>query len=365
VGEANRLAHAAAVRLAEDPAAREPLFLHGACGMGKTHLLMGLARRFQERHPRAVVRYLTAEAFTNEYIAAVRASTLDKFRRAFRRVDLLCIDDVHFVASKEATQAELLHTFDAIGLDGARVALASDEHPREIRKLNQKLLSRFLAGPVVRLEAPDPELRGKLIRALALRKGLVLEDAAVALLVERSTRAIGALDGFGGSVRELEGLVTQVFAVKELLPECAGPGGKAGVLLVRRALGLGTPEGSASPRKPRRPVPASVIVEVVCEGLNVPMSELTGKGRHKRVVLARAVITALCRRMTTLSFPEIARAISRPNHSTVITALSRLDRALAREDGGSPGTELPTEYAGLSLRELLEALCRRVEAAAV
>jgi chromosomal replication initiator protein len=205
VGKSNRLAHAAAVRVADADGYVAPLFLHGSCGMGKTHLLQATVQRYVANHPGSSVRYTTAEAFTNEFVAAIKANRVEAFRRSYRKVDLLAIDDVHFFSSKEATQAELLHTLDAVGLEGARIILASDEHPKEIRKLSDRLSSRFMAGIVVRIEAPDRELRERLVKHLAHRRGMILEDAAIGILVDRTERAIGSLGGFGGSVREIEG----------------------------------------------------------------------------------------------------------------------------------------------------------------
>jgi chromosomal replication initiator protein len=363
VGESNRLAYSAAVRLADgsgatgDGATGGPLtrlFVHGRCGLGKTHLLQGIARRFQERNPSAVVRYLTGEAFTNEYIAAVRAGAArcEQFRRAYRAVDLLCIDDVHFVANKQATQGELLHTFDAIDLSGARVALASDEHPRQVRSFSEALLSRFLSGAVVRLDHPERDLRERMIAAIAARRGHAIDPAGIRLLADTA--------GTAATVRDLEGLVTRVEAVWRLMPpgEHGGPGGAIGLLAVQRALGIGTsPDGAALVR---RPIRGEQVIAHVCRALGVELAEFTGRGRHKRVVLARAVAANLCRRLTTLSFPEIARAMGRPNHSTIITAFQRLAGQIeARQDAGLDGP-----FAGLTVGDLCERLAAELAAGA-
>lgn len=369
VGSCNRLAYAAALRVAEEKGTRSfsSLFIHGTCGLGKTHLLQGLARRFSELNPGAVIRYTTAETFTNEFIAAMKSGTVDVFRRTLRRVDLLCLDDVHFLANKEATQAELLHTFDALDFDGARLVMASDEHPREIRKLSEQLTSRFLAGAVVKLEAPDSETRLKLVKHIGARKGLMLDDAAVRLIAERSGRSIGALGGFGGSVREIEGLVTQVEAVHRLLPEYASEGGGIGLNLVRKALGLSepsSPTSNTSFAQIRRPIHAEQVLSEVCKALRVDVAELMGRGRHPRVVLARSITAHLSRRLTTMSYPEIARAMNRPNHSTIITACKRLAGAIERNEKPSPTLELGAELAGLTVADLCENLSARVQRAA-
>lgn len=358
VGASNRLAHAAAVRFSEEDQGQACIFIHGACGVGKTHLLRGIAARRLQRQPGATVRYTTAEAFTNEYITAVRTGKIDAFRKSYRKLDLLCLDDVHFVASKEGTQAELLHTFDAIGQSGARVALASDEHPRTIAKLHERLVSRFLAGAVVKIEPPDPELRERLVRRLALKRGLALEEAAARLIAEHAaTLAQGA-----PSVRELDGLLIQIEAVSRLLPEFSNGGGAVGVIAVRKALGLAE---SANPTRARRPLSIDAIYTEICRCMGVDPAELMGKGRHKRVVLARAVCVHLCRQHTTHSYPEIAKGMGRPNHSTVITAHQRLTGQLGTI--GDAGLEpevsvgLLPEMKNFTLRNLVEFLDERVK----
>ena len=184
IGESNKLAYTAAERLADTvcPRGFSPLFIHGPCGVGKTHLLQGVAARYREKHPGATIRCISGENFTNEFITALRGGKLEQFRKAYRGLDLLCIDDVHFLQSKDATQEEMLHTFNAIDISGARVVLASDEHPRNVRKLSEALVSRFLSGMVVKIELPESMLREKLTKILAERRGLRLDPAAISVV---------------------------------------------------------------------------------------------------------------------------------------------------------------------------------------
>lgn len=353
VGESNRLAFTAAERLTQPdcPASFTPLFIHGACGMGKTHLLQGIAQRFRERNPGAHVVCTPAEAFTNEYVTAVRTGRLDGFRKTYRGVALLCIDDVQFLSNKNATQGELLHTFDAIGLDGARIVLASDEHPRRVRALSAALVSRFMAGMIVRIDPPEPALREKIVKRLAERRGVRLDPAAASLIAARSG---GSTKGLGGSVRDIEGVITRVEAMARLVPELA-PDGRIGLMLVRKALGIdegGTPVSNRS----RRPIRAEQIIEEVCRTLRVEQVELLGRGRHKRVVLARTLSAHLCRQMTTMSYPEVARALGRPNHSTVVTACKRISDQIGRDDPLTLSSETDgcPELAGLTVRTLAD-----------
>jgi chromosomal replication initiator protein len=356
VGDANRLAFSAVqdVCRGRDAGRISTLFIHGRCGVGKTHLLQGTAARCHEGG--AVVRCTTAETFTNEFITAVRANRIDAFRKSYRGVEVLCIDDVHFLSAKQGTQAELLHTFDALNLGGARVVLASDEHPRAIQKLSESLSSRFMAGLVVRLDEPDPALREQLVRKLAERRGLSLDDGAARLI---ATRGGGAPGQPGGSVRDLEGLVTRVEAVTRLLAGQNAPVPVIDGTMVRRALGLSAAGERPAGSRPRRPIRVETIAAEVCGTLGVDIGELRGRCRHARVVVARSLTAYLSRRLTTMSFPEIARAMARPNHSSVITAFRRVEGQIR------DGLLLGADYGGVSLADLAAQLEERLVRGAI
>jgi chromosomal replication initiator protein len=348
VGDSNRLAYTGAMQLSDagGPPPFTLLFVHGLCGLGKTHLLQGAAARFRELHPGAKVRYTTAEDFTNDFVAGVRNSRLDSFRAAYRGLDLLVVDDVQFLASKTQTQNELLHTFNAVNLGGARIILASDEHPRQSTKLGSALVSRFMSGMVVRLDPPEGDLRQQILNSLAERRGLRLEAAASACIAEFAGRSPGS------SVRDLEGALTQVDAMARLMPELVGSGQSIGLHLVHKALGIGAGNENRGFR-PRKPIRVDRISDEVCRTLRVEADELMGRGRHRRVVLARTLVAHLSRTLTTLSYPEIARAMGRPNHSTIVTACQRFGRQLAADEGLDLGPDLP-ELAGLNLKGLTE-----------
>ena len=355
VGSPNELAYTAACRLAD--AGAEPefslLFVHGACGVGKTHLLQGLARRFQERSPGAKVRYLTGEAFTNEFVGAIRADCTESFRRAYRNVDLLCIDDVHFLTSKQATQKEFLHTLDTINLDGARLALASDEHPTRVNAFSASLSSRFLAGLVAEMEPPTIAMRIEYLRRESRKRDLNLNDEALRLIAEAPEA-----ENRSPNFRDLGGALTRVEALHRLVGRHAS--GEVGLLTVRRALGLTEPGARAGGgRDVRRPIRLERIMDVVCSELEVEQTDLFGRGRHKKVVLARALITLLARRLTTRSYPEIARGIGRPNHSTVITAHQRIERHMAE----GLLVEVGSGADGLTIEDLAARLERRIRTA--
>ncbi len=352
VGGSNRIAYAAAVRLADpcDCSAGTALLIHGPSGMGKTHLLQGIAQRFKTLKPSATVRYVSAEAFMNDYVRAIRTNTMDAFRKRYRKIDLLCIDDVHFLANKVGTQSELLHTFDELDLSGARVALVCDEHPRDFKRFSKSLISRFLAGMVASVEPVDEPLCRQLIRNLAARRGLMLDGPAVEV-VARVCQETAEL-----SVRVIEGTLTRLQAAHRLLDrkvdgQCGTPaethvGAVIDAVDTARAFGVGTARRVA--HRPLRPVE---VVECVCGELGVGRHDVLGRSRHARVVAARALSAMLLRELTTMSYPEIAGALGRSNHSTAVSASKRMCSLI--EQGASlraePG-QVPRGYRELADR---------------
>jgi chromosomal replication initiator protein len=356
VGSCNKFAFAAAARLAEGQGTSGPVFLYGPCGVGKSHLLNATVNRFRLKHPGARTKLVTAESFTNEYIAAVRSNTIESFHRQYRRVDLLCIDDVHFLANKNGTQNELLHTFDHLATGGGRIVLASDAHPGAIRQFSDALVSRFVSGSLVKIDAPDADTRRRLIAHFAARAGLRFAPGASALL---EAVAVGEASGRRVSVRDLAGVVNRVRAYLTVVGGQTSGGGEIGAPAVEaaiRAQGGVVPGRTPSPSAGHtgRPVPIATVIDRVCEALEVTRNDLAGKGRHPRVVLARAGVTLLARRLTRHSYPEIAAAIGRSNHSTVITAHRRIEKQI--EAGTVVRVGLPTD--GMPVGVLIEQIER-------
>ncbi len=344
VGDANEMAFNAALQMADfaKPTPFTRLFLHSPCGLGKTHLLRGIVRRVLASNPQARVRYVAAEAFTNEYIASVQAGTVESFRKRYRSLDLLCLDDIHFLSRKNATQVELLHTFDAIEIGGSRLVLASDGHPSEIEDLTNGLVNRLLSGLVVQVQTPDAGLRRRLVTELALRRGLRIDEAAVGRLIEDPSRGTW-------TVRELEGALTRIAATANVITDRT-ESGAIPMHVVERALSALGRTGV-----PVRAVRFDHVRDAVCQTLEVEHKDLGESGRHKRVVMARAIITVLCKQMTTLSYPEIARKLGKTNHSTVITAHQRI----AKQMGDAVALGLPVD--GLTIEQLSEAIGRRIK----
>lgn len=387
IGASNQMAFDAALRIA-DPALADgggsprSLFLHGECGVGKTHLLRGICRRRRELAPGQQVLYTTGEAFTNEFIAALRGHRLDEFRRWIRGLDLLAIDDVHFLADKQRTTSEFLHTIDAIGLDGNRVVLASDAPLDRIRAFSQALVSRLNAGMVIRIDLPDRTLRLALLRRLAARRGIVLDPAAEQELATRIT----------GTAREIEGSLHRLELLRDIHPRDAQAreGRRTTAAVDRSATGLGAHlDGShqgadatdatdanaatedaaavtaavdvvlsdhATDRGER--VRPAAIVSAVCSVLGLDRSELLGHSRHRTIVLGRMLVAWVCRDLTGMSFPEIAGLLGRKNHSTVHCAYKRIAALMARHAIVEGVLDRPNTGGAASIDEVVELVSR-------
>lgn len=319
VGPSNELAFATANQFVHKaPGPANTLFIHGGCGLGKTHLLQGMCGMLQQRQPEAHVHYTTAERFTNEFLGAMRGGRLDSFRKRIRRLDLLAVDDVHFLAGKQATQQEFLHSFDAIDMSGARVLLASDSHPKLIKKFSEALISRCMRGMVVQITTPDTATRIKIIRALSERRGLSVLDSVIQALASRSQ----------GSVRELEGTLNKLHALTMLAQtrKADHRSDTVGHALLNQLFEAEHHE------QPTRPVTLQMIIDTVTQHLHVSRDEIMGRCRTRRVVLARSLAVYLARQQTAMSYPELATAMDRPHHSTLISAVQRIVRAIDQNE---------------------------------
>jgi chromosomal replication initiator protein len=310
VGAGNQLAYNTAVYVSEFPGGQyNPLFIHGNCGLGKTHLLQGLCKRFIENHPTKRWLYLTGEDFTNEFLTSLRANKLDAFRRKMRDLDLLVIDDVHFLGGKKATQEEFLHTFNAIEAMGRQVVMASDNHPKLIEEFGESLTNRFVSGMVVRIDPPNYATRCQILRTLSDRMNLSLGEEVISWIARRITQ----------NVRELEGAVTRMAAYARLT------GGELDAAAAQSALG-DLDRHMVAPIRPEN------ILQAVCTYFGLEHKDLMSGRRQRTISLARSVAMFLIRKTAKLSFPEIGSRMGKRNHSTVISACRRVERAVSRNE---------------------------------
>ena len=310
VGAGNNLAYSAAVAVVgTDKSPFNPLFLHGPCGVGKTHLLQGIcdaAARIKDSGRPLAWRYVTAEQFTNEFITALRGKKIAEFRARYRRLDLLAIDDVHFLAAKKATQDEFLHTYNAIESAGRQVVMASDAPPRMVGELNAQLVSRFAAGMVVKIEPPDQATRMEILRRKAKARNLEAEDDALQYVARH----------IHGSVRELEGALVKLAALSVL------EGQRVTVELAAKALADHLARTDSA-------VTLGDIEAVTAAFFGITPADIHSSRRTKTVSAARMVAMFLARRHTQMSYPEIGQAMGK-NHSSVVLAVQRMEALLAR-----------------------------------
>lgn len=358
VGESNRLGHRASLRLAEasDSETMGMLFIHGPSGVGKTHLLGAIARRFSELNPTARTALVTADAFVGAFISAINGRRMEAFRRRYRGLRLLAIDDAHEFARKGGTQEELLHTLNQLELGGARVVLTSDAPPAGIGDLSQALASRFAAGAVVRIDPPDRALRRELIARFVDRAGLLARPEAIAAL-EAELDRLAARRGQPVSAREIEGIARQLATTAHAIPGLLDQSGRGGVMLVEQTMRQreGRAPGPPSPRL-RHSARVEPIAHAVADELGVSLDELRASGRHPRVVLARGLVVHLARQLTTKSYPEIARAMGRTAHSFAVMAHQRVK---AQIEAGQPA-DVGCPHDGMALASLVDLLLERL-----
>lgn len=299
VGPGNRLAHAAASAVAEAPGKTyNPLFLYGTPGLGKTHLLHAVGHQIQLLHPDARVAYLSGEAFTYQYVTAIRDHKIQAFRRRYRGVDVWLIDDVQFLIGKERTEEEFFHTFNALYDTGKQIVLSSDRSPKEL-DLDARLLSRFESGLVADIAPPDFETRAAILQRKAANEQMCLPDEVV-LYVAKIIRS---------NIRQLEGALVKLHAYASLMK-----------MPVTRELAQEVLHGYFAVEPELNP--QTVQLEV-CRLFNMNLEDVTGSGRSRDVVLARQVAMYLSRMLTSASLPAIGRAFGK-DHSTVIHACRKV-----------------------------------------
>ncbi len=326
VGSANRLAHAASLSVAERPGhAYNPLFLYGGVGLGKTHLMHAIGNQVIAKFPRKRVVYATSEKFTNEFITSIQQGKIDEFRSRYRRIDLLLIDDIQFIADKERTQEEFFHTFNAIHEDGKQIVLSSDRPPKGIVTLEERLRSRFEWGLIADLTAPDLETRIAILRAKA-------EEGAVPItsdVIEFIARKVVS------NIRELEGALNRIVAYASM-----------GAMPISIELAQAVLSNVLYNPKKRQVTPER-IAQAVSEYYGVGLDALKGQKRDKAIVVPRQIAMFLMREETDASLLRIGAELGGRDHSTVLHACDKINRESAGND------ELRREIA--AVRELIYA----------
>ena len=313
-GACNRLAHAASLEMATTLGASfNPLVVHGAVGLGKTHLLEGVGHAIRSTRPGLRLIHVTAEAFTNGFLDAMRTATLGSFRSRFRGAEALIVDDIHFLAAKRATQDEFLHTFNALMAEGVPIIVATDQHPRMIAKLTEELATRFLGGMVVKVESPDPSTRRAMLKSKAIARGIDVPDAVIAYIAEH----------LRASVRELEG------ALHSLIAHAVLTGKKLDLNLAKSAL-------RDTIRHTAQAVALKDVERAICGLFQIEPDALKSESRIRALTFPRMIGMYLCRKHTGAAYTEIGRFFGGRNHSTVISAEKKVTSWLTLEKERPP-----------------------------
>ncbi len=326
VGKSNQLAHAASKAVAENPATSyNPLFLYGGVGMGKTHLMQAIGNAVLIHSPDARVTYVSTEKFMNEMIWSIQHAKTLEFKTKYRNVDLLLLDDIQFLTGKESTQEEFFHTFNALYEARKQIVLTSDRPPKEIRMLEERLVSRFHWGLVADIQPPDLETRVAIIRKKAEIENVHLPED-VALLIAENVRS---------NIRELEGSLVRLVAFATLMKS------QINVDLANQVL-----HDFMRREKQKRPE-APAIIKTTAQRFNVTVEALKGKRRTNVIVVPRQTAMYLCRTLTEMPLTEIGKVLGGRDHTTVLYACDRVREMM----------ELDPEYQH-TVEELTERLRR-------
>lgn len=307
IGNSNRFAHAAALAVAEVPAqAYNPLFIYGGVGLGKTHLMHAIGHYIRSQNPEMKILYVTSEKFTNELITAIQTNKNEEFRRRYRSVDVLLIDDIQFIAGKESTTEEFFHTFNALHDANKQIIISSDKQPREIPTLEERLRSRFEWGLIADIQPPDLETRIAILRKKAHVDDIQVEDDVLLHIAHKVE----------SNIRELEGSLTRVVAYASL------SGRPLTVEVAEEAL------RDILPNKVQRTINPQLIQRKVGEYFSIRPEDFLSKRRNQEIALPRQYAMYLCREMTDLSLPRIGEAFGGRDHTTVIHACDKITRAM-------------------------------------
>ena len=308
VGSSNRFAHAATLAIAESPAkAYNPLFIYGGVGLGKTHLMQAACHYISDMHKNMKLFYTTSEKFTNELINAIQHRTTAKFRETYRSVDVLLIDDIHFIAGKEATQEEFFHTFNSLYDAHKQIVLSSDRPPKTIQGLEERLVSRFEWGLVTDVQPPNFETRIAILKKKAERNSVALPDDVLYFIAEKIKT----------NIRELEGALIKVVAYSSMENKPVTLDSTKDILKDMLA---------ESDKK----ISIDRIQKKVAEYFDIKVSEMKAKKRHREIVYPRQIAMYLARELTMLTLPDIGASFGGRDHSTVIHACEKIQRDLKK-----------------------------------
>ena len=310
VGSSNDLAHAACVAVAELPGEQyNPLYIYGGAGLGKTHLMQSVAHFILQQNRNAKIRYVTSETFINEFVDSIRNKnniSPAEFRKKYRELDVLLIDDIQFLIGKEGTQEEFFHTFNALYDNRKQIIIASDKPPKDIDNLEERLRSRFEVGLIVDIQMPDVETRMAILRKKEELEGYNIDNEVIKYIA----------DNIKSNVRELEGALTKVVAKSRLVKQP-----------ITLTLAEDLLKDHITPSE-RREITADVIIEIVAEHYNLNRSELASPTKKKNIAYPRQIAMYLCREMTDVPLVTVGELLGGRDHSTAIHGCDRISTDL-------------------------------------
>lgn len=302
IGSNNRFAHAAAIAVYENPGIKyNPLFIYGGVGLGKTHLMQAIGNAMYQANNEIKMVYCTGEIFANELVSAIMTDKNESFRKKYRNIDLLLIDDIQFLAGKEKCQEEFFHTFNTLFESGKQIVLTSEKPPKEIPLLEDRLKTRFEMGLSVDIQTPDYETRLAILKKKAEQERYIISDD---ILVKIATRV-------KSNIRELEGVFNKLVAYTSFtnneLTDAVVENTIESILV-----------------KNTKVITSTLIMQVVCKFFNIKIQDMTSNKRSNNVAFPRQIAMYLCRELANMSFPNIGKDFGGRDHSTVLHAYSKI-----------------------------------------
>lgn len=304
VGNSNKYAHAAALGVSKNPGSRayNPLFIYGNSGLGKTHLLLAIGSAVHEADPKATIAYVKGDDFMNEMVRSIKEGSNEEFRQKYRNVDLFLVDDIQFVAGKDATQEEFFHTFNNIYEAGHQIVITSDRPPIDMPKLDDRLRTRFEGGLMADVQPPDVETRMAIIRNKAGQLGMSLSDEVVQFIADNAT----------SNIRQIEGIVKRLTAHREITGEGIN------INSVKRAMQDVVRMGAYVPTP-------DIIIEETARYYSISPDEIKGQKRSKNIAIARHVSIYLIRSLINLSLNDIGGIFEDRNHTTILSSIRKIE----------------------------------------
>ena len=310
-GDSNRFARAAAFAAAETPGeAYNPLFIYGGVGLGKTHLMQAIGNYVHQEDPTKRILYMTSENFMNEMIQAIQQKKTYELRAKLRMVDLLMIDDIQFIAGREATQQEFFNTFNELYNENKQIVLTSDKPPKDIQRLEERLCSRFEWGLVADIQTPDRETREAILRDKVRQEGIGIPEEVIKLIAEKVE----------SNVRELEGCLTRLTAYSNM----------TGKPITTELCEVALKETFKQKRK-KKIITAEMILQTVSDYSSVTLGELVGPTRKREITIPRQVAIYLTREMTGMSLPQIGEVFGGRDHTTIMHSCKVMENTMSRD----------------------------------